>query len=912
MADPFTIIGVVSSIITFLDVGYKTIRLIRDSGNGTLPEIETSALILKEIQMRCADIKQNGSGAKNASKYEAIIIAEAKKCEQLATKLSKILDTLNKKRNTPLEGGRIAVYYILKKHKIEDLNADLKVIYDGMMKNMGLILQQDCNSLIMSELKSLKESQNELNISRDNDLDNILTEILGYTIKTDAEPTEIERDHLKTCLSSLRETANKERQRFKIIKSLYFPEFQRRWGQIPDAEQRTNTWLFNECETNFVNWLESGNGIYWIQGMAGSGKSTLMKFAAEHPKTQRALKHWALSAEIYHPSFYFWNQGFEMQKSQNGLLQSILYQILRITPSIATQVCPSRLSYERWQINELKATLKLVLEQKNVRAKFCFFIDGLDEYNGDEEDLVQILEFFVGNPNVKICVSSRPRIVLDESFQQRRHTLIIQNFTAKDMRTYVTQKLEPNAKFKKLQTSSPFACSEIITQIASQAKGVWLWVFLITRDLIIEVNRNEGVPTLQKVLHDFPEDLESYFRCIIEKIRPNHKEEMAQIFLLTIEEVQPLPLFVFSLLDNEKSDTDYAIKAQISSLSLKAVQMVDKDWKARIQNRCGDLVIVGYEDHPVFLSHPVDYLHRTVGDFLRDCYHEELTKLAPDFNPLVSLCKMMLFLLKGLPEIRVQEQESITRMIGIVDELLYYAHESEKRDQQAESILVDVLDELDRVNCHHVRSISNHWTHIRDSPTSRGFDEYREGGNCNFLALAVQARLVKYVRGKLQDNPKHLNKGGRPLLDYALRPRRVTPLAMPYHSQRDDSIVDQDMVQLLLEHGADPNQRVYLNNGWTVWELFLVSCYEATQRSKPSSSIKNAWYRASEILISYGASPTHSFNIGPESLSVPLVLERVFGGTKAGNLQKLPQERRQLSHTKGWLSWIPIIGSFSR
>jgi hypothetical protein len=76
---------------------------------------------------------------------------------------------------------------------------------------------------------------------------------------------------------------------------------------------------------------------------------------------------------------------------------------------------------------------------------------------------------------------------------------------------------------------------------------------------------------------------------------------------------------------------------------------------------------------------------------------------------------------------------------------------------------------LDRVNGHFARKISNHWTHARDAPKNQGFDKYVEGGRCNFLALAVQARLVKYVRAKLLAPPGSMRKPERPLLDYALR-----------------------------------------------------------------------------------------------------------------------------------------------
>lgn len=85
-----------------------------------------------------------------------------------------------------------------------------------------------------------------------------------------------------------------------------------------------------------------------------------------------------------------------------------------------------------------------------------------------------------------------------------------------------------------------------------------------------------------------------------------------------------------------------------------------------------------------------------------------------------------------------------------------------------------------------------------------------------------------------------MEKAGRLLLDYALRPRRVTPIPMPYHLQRDNIRIDIDMVQLLLKHGADLNRKVHLNDGRTIWALFLLSCYVSTQRNKVSMPLKRA------------------------------------------------------------------------
>ncbi|KAK7917977.1 hypothetical protein PG985_009851 [Apiospora marii] len=328
-------------------------------------------------------------------------------------------------------------------------------------------------------------------------------------------------------------------------------------------------------------------------------------------------------------------------------------------------------------------------------------------------------------------------------------------------------------------------------------------------------------------------------------------------------------------------------------------------------------LVVSSGDHPTFLRNPVNFMHRTVRDFLQDCYLQRLKSElgASSYNPLLSLCNMTLFLLKKLDRNNLSEphlrRNSIHRTIGLVDELLYYAHEYEVTEGSSD--LVPILDEVDRVNGIHAAGLRNHWTHARDLPGARGLDEYREGGNCNFLALTVQARLVIYVGEKLRLDKTRIHKRGRPLLDYALRPRRVTPIKMPYHSDREDPSVDVKMVQLLLESGASPNQKVRLNDGRTVWALFLLSMYETKNRGEDKPDLTKAWYSACEVLAEHGADPdcwlddVQNMRLTPTS-----VLEKVFEPVKA---QRLVMQARHAREQKaresvfykirtgfGWLS----------
>lgn len=249
--------------------------------------------------------------------------------------------------------------------------------------------------------------------------------------------------------------------------------------------------------------------------------------------------------------------------------------------------------------------------------------------------------------------------------------------------------------------------------------------------------------------------------------------------------------------------------------------------------------------------------------------------------------------MKSLPVFDFRDKSSINALISLTDELLYYAHEVEKRSESPESSLVDILDEVDKVNTYHARSLNNHWTHARDSPRDQDFNIYREGGNCNFLALTVQARLVKYVRAKLQADPRCMLKTGRPLLDYALRPKRRTPIIMPYHSRRDEPSVDVNMVQMLLENGADPNKKLYLNQGRTVWAQFLLSCRISTHVEKVTPTLWNAWYQASKILIQHDARYSQWLGRNQGELGMFHVLSQVFGRAKAAELRTMMEEKEK-------------------
>ncbi|KAF7512362.1 hypothetical protein GJ744_001930 [Endocarpon pusillum] len=107
-----------------------------------------------------------------------------------------------------------------------------------------------------------------------------------------------------------------------------------RKNQISATYPGTYEWIFDETMEkpwpNFTKWLESGSGLYLIEGKAGSGKSTLMKFIIGDRRTTEALKAGSTtpSDEPLVLWFFFWLYGISMQSNLHGLMSLLLHQLL--------------------------------------------------------------------------------------------------------------------------------------------------------------------------------------------------------------------------------------------------------------------------------------------------------------------------------------------------------------------------------------------------------------------------------------------------------------------------------------------------------------------------------------------------------------------------------------------------------
>ena len=331
-----------------------------------------------------------------------------------------------------------------------------------------------------------------------------------------------------------------------VLNSLNFQSLPVRESNIRDAHVKTFEWMFGSAVDSsdrsnkfitFREWLQKphdGQGLYWISGKAGSGKSTLMKFLNHHPQTETLLRDWAEPHErLIIASYYFWHAGTSLQKSQEGLLRSLLYEILRECPELLPVVCPERWESAAeltvWSRAELSETLKRLCAQTAASAKFCFLVDGLDEYEGDQSELVELFSHVAAIPNIKLCASSRPWEVFKAAYETSNRCFNLQDLTRSDIEIYVTNHLEANQDFL-LAKSEDLRYEKFISKVLEKAQGVFLWVFLVVRSLVQGLRSGDTIPILESRLEELPDELDSLFRRMLDGVEKVYKQKSERAF----------------------------------------------------------------------------------------------------------------------------------------------------------------------------------------------------------------------------------------------------------------------------------------------------------------------------------------------------------------------------------------------
>ncbi|KAF2236068.1 hypothetical protein EV356DRAFT_565809 [Viridothelium virens] len=817
MLDPLSALSVAAAVVQFVDYGTKLARRVSEiAARGSTAdndEIEKTTIQLRSLSASAREHSRSGNDQLSAPEQGLNSIAFS--CCGVADELIALLGELK------LGDSRNIFRSIKNAYKIEqkqDRISRLQSTLEGLQVQMNqqlLLVLRERSSKALQRLDQLAERDKQMEASMTNKLD-LLKEELFSTLGSKS------RDHgkVKDLLYGVLEEGTKVGKQQKILFSLKFDAIKARHERIKPAHERTYAWMFAESqppvssESNFMNWLVSGTGIFWISGKAGSGKSTLMKFICDHAKTKEALVRWAQIAwiipksysgitaealrrqaedrkELVIASHFFWSNGNPMQKSQEGLLQTLMYDIFRQCPDLIEAVCPARWNADGihseisdiWTLKELSQavdSLQRILAQLDEKSiKFCFFIDGLDEYKGEHKDVIHILKRLTGSAHIKICASSRPWNVFEDAFGSSPQMLVLQDLTREDIRTYIKDVLEEDPQFKRMQSRDD-QCAELVQEITDKANGVFLWVSLVVAELLKSVQNEDGIEDLRRRVESLPSSLEEYFQHIFDSIDPFYQKQTSQILQLCVRAHQPLPVIAFSIFDHED---DCAIKTRVGSANPREIDSMQNILKRRIGGRCKDLLEVNrYWKHFPYETRTVEFIHRTVKDFLSNQHMRDMLVLrsGPDFDVLGMLGRACLLLVKKFPVQEIAPHMDIVDYHGRlkfgywIEELFEYVSELEAEQSRTDHAL---LEALETAVYDWVGSSPQQWAPLVRPLAYRSFESdipsiYQIN---SFLGLTVDYGLRKFVGEKIRREPWLIDQStdAFALLDCSFRnPRR--------------------------------------------------------------------------------------------------------------------------------------------
>ncbi|KAM0524547.1 hypothetical protein ACHAPE_000644 [Trichoderma viride] len=358
---------------------------------------------------------------------------------------------------------------------------------------------------------------------------------------------------VRKSINAVQFDADMAAKRNRLLQSLKFESMNARRTDIKIANEATYVSFFKSLEltkeptsgsaaaawADFVDWLQSDEQIFWIQGKPGAGKSTLVKFLLQHENTHKALDKWNHDSLIV--SHFFWKPGNILQRNLRGLLCSLSHQLLSSQPGLIDKILSEfkftreNESIEDWEISHLVAIFKCILTHYN--RPIFFLIDGVDEA-ADTEEIIIFLTSSITLRNTKWCVSSRGEQIFQQAFSKYKG-FKLNEYTRDDMLDFARKEIHyalANVQGYETMYTEQFL-KELQQVLVEKAEGVYLWLALALESIKRGLRNYDGEDAILSRLRKLPAGLEELYADMWDRLGEDqdiYREEAVRYFKLLI------------------------------------------------------------------------------------------------------------------------------------------------------------------------------------------------------------------------------------------------------------------------------------------------------------------------------------------------------------------------------------------
>lgn len=352
-----------------------------------------------------------------------------------------------------------------------------------------------------------------------------------------------------------------------------------------------------------------------------------MKFLLSQDRYSNLLKEWAHPYPITIASCFLWKAGATLQKSLIGLLLSLLRQILKQRPELVADLFrPSyrssiiaRRSHETnddlpmWTLEELIRTFKNIRLRQDLRL--CVHIDGLDEYEGNPRDLLDLISTFVETDNIKVLCASRWKRVYEKGFSGSQY-LAMHQLTWSDLARYTIGQCLADSDMRRVMSKDPTGTKRLVLAIVAKAKGVFLWVKTVVQSLIDGCANFETTRELMQRVDELPADILRLYSRILDEVEPRYRSDISFWLLVAgyWNRIGSFDIDTHRMLFACNYDTrNEGFFVELSNKDLKQIEYESQRLGDQIRVRCPNFFSLGRFLCP---GNQINFIHRTVLEFL--------------------------------------------------------------------------------------------------------------------------------------------------------------------------------------------------------------------------------------------------------------------------------------------------------